>query len=347
MALATAVGAGQGAFHGRTPYADGARRGVAAVALGRGEIVLARLSGAPTHRRSACRAGRHADVTTAVTAVVVRAWWELRILGCGHEHSGVLVRRRPISRIAHIGRLGRFDPSTASDRIDLKNALVDRLSGLRRRVPLDRSDPMYRQTAVGIGIGLVIALVIVGTLAGTIPSPAGPGAPGLVLAPQVAAAPAGGAASSLAASAIPVASVVPGASSGGTTSAGITGTTPSGGASGLTTTGGAISGGTTPGGTTPGVAPGIPSATNPPSAPTAAPTAAATPRATPQPTPRPTTAPPPPSTPRPTPDPTPRPTPVPTPEPTPQPTPEPTATPDECLIDVPILPPVCLPLGGG
>ena len=68
---------------------------------------------------------------------------------------------RPISRIVQIGRL-------------------------------IRTDPLYRQTAVGIGFGLLIAIVLSRALTGTVPRPSGPGAPELVLAPSVAAAPSGG-----------------------------------------------------------------------------------------------------------------------------------------------------------
>jgi hypothetical protein len=103
---------------------------------------------------------------------------------------------------------------------------------------------------------------------------------------------------------------------------------------------------TTPGGDSDPTAPADAAVATPMATPrsaTARPTAEPTPRPTAAPTPRPTPAP----TPRPTPEPTPPPAaapPAPTPPPTPEPTPDPTEEPAEpsCLVDLPVLPPVCL-----
>ena len=63
-----------------------------------------------------------------------------------------------------------------------------------RRKPISRIsriDPLYRQTAVGIGFGLLIAIVLASTLAAMQPPPSGPGPQELVAVPPVSASPGG------------------------------------------------------------------------------------------------------------------------------------------------------------
>jgi hypothetical protein len=209
--------------------------------------------------------------------------------------------------------------------------------GPRRRRPISRIgriDPLYRQTAVGIGFGLLITIVLASTLSAMVPRASGPGAQELVVVQPVSAAPTTTAVdpsasgvgpttgSSLAPRASPVAPTPPttqGQPGGGPDVTGPGGTTP-----------------TTPGGMTPSTpGTGTPTVTQPTAAPTTRPTAAPTARPTATPTPRPTPAP--------TPRPTAAPTPAPTPPPPPDPTPEPTPTPEEsCLIQLPPLPPICI-----
>lgn len=298
----------------------------------------------------------------------------------------------------HIGRLGRpprlaferFDSTASAGRLHVA-ALLDRLRLERVLERLDitlswraavsgRIDPLYRQTAIGLGLGLLIAVLVSSGLWAMLPRASGPGAPGLVLIPPALQAPVGSFEGPVASGA-PVDEAIAG-ETGATTNGPTTPGTPGGamtpatgggtspGARGPDVTSGAAfppvgvgPAGTytpgKPGGPTPPPPTQLPGGAPPPTgAPTPAPTPADTPTPprpptpdptpadTPAPTRAPTPEPTPEDTPAPTPDPTrpptPEPTPDPTPEPTPDPTPEPTPTPEECLVDLPVLPPICL-----
>ena len=74
---------------------------------------------------------------------------------------------------------GRFDPRAVFDRI--ADDIADRLAGLRlpRRTAVagfDRLEPIYRQTVVGIVLGLIITIVLAGILTSSVPRTSGPAA---------------------------------------------------------------------------------------------------------------------------------------------------------------------------